>query len=316
MELSWLQEILADHDRGASEIEGRLLSRLVEQVEADPDRLTRSFLEEVSRAILTAFPAMANLLQLVNSMWLIWERLRSRRERRYLLVEEWRMRLSRADTAVSRVADFLRQTLAGRQRVFTLSRSGTVVETLSQLAREGTELEVVVGEGRPRREGCQSAALLARAGLRAWLVVDGALPALLHPASGVPRPWAEEAEPAVVLGADSVGRSFVNKVGSYALALAAREAEVPVFLVASDSKLLPPALERFLTMPVADPKELAAPAGVEALNAYFERVPLELVSSGVTESGIYTARELSARAQSLEVSAFLERAALDGGNRA
>ena len=71
---------------------------------------------------------------------------------------------------------------------------------------------------------------LAAAGIEPWLVTDAALPLLISQASAV---W---------IGADAVTDAGVlNKIGSYTLALAAREHGVPVWALATRRKFLPAA---------------------------------------------------------------------------
>ncbi len=114
--------------------------------------------------------------------------------------------------------------------IATLSASGTVRRAILELQRAGREPRVIVGEGRPLLEGRAMAAALAAAAVPAWLVVDAALPLLLSPARML---W---------IGADAVtDQGVVNKVGSYAAALAAREHSVPVYALAHRRKFMPAA---------------------------------------------------------------------------
>ncbi len=160
--------------------------------------------------------------------------------------------------------------------IATLSASGTVREAMLELKRAGREPRVIVGEGRPLFEGRGMAAALAAAGIPAWLVVDAALPLLLSPARML---W---------LGADAVtDQGVINKVGSYAAALAAREHSVPVYALAHRRKFLPastPAL-RIAEQPPAEVWD-AAVEGVRPRNIYFEVVPLSLVRGVVVEDAV------------------------------
>ena len=160
--------------------------------------------------------------------------------------------------------------------IATLSSSGAVREALLELQRRGREPRALVGEGRPLLEGRALAAALAAAGLPVWLVVDAALPLLLSQARMV---W---------LGADAVtDQGVINKVGSFATALAAREHSVPVYALAARRKFLPAATAalRIAEMPAAEVWD--APAhGVQPRNVYFEAVPLALVRGVVVEGEV------------------------------
>jgi translation initiation factor 2B subunit (eIF-2B alpha/beta/delta family) len=182
--------------------------------------------------------------------------------------------LQAARTAVARQAIGL---LAGRRGwIATLSASGTVRTALLEARRAGREPHALVAESRPGLEGRGLAEALAHAGIPVWLVVDAALPLL-----------ATQAE-AVWIGADAVtDHGVLNKVGSYGLALAAREHGVPVHALAERRKFLPaatPAL-RIAEMP-PEPVWERPPAGVRPRNVVFELVPLNLLRGVVVEDGV------------------------------
>jgi len=171
--------------------------------------------------------------------------------------------------------------------IATLSASGVVEEAVRAVQLAERHPRVLAAESRPRREGRMLAAALAEAGVPVWLVVDAALPLLISQARVV---W---------LGADAVtDRGVINKVGSYAAALAAREHSVPVYALAERRKFLP-AATRALTiveMPPAEVWETPA-AGVEPRNVYFELVPLELLRGVVVEDGVLPPGEAAALAR-------------------
>ena len=117
---------------------------------------------------------------------------------------------------------------------------------------------------------------LAQAGVETMLVTDAQM-ALA----------AEEAE-AAVIGADALTADggAVNKVGSHLLALAAKAAGIPFYVVAESFKRLPadappPVHEEM------DPDELGhrLDEAVRQRNTYFEAVPAELITAIVTEQG-------------------------------
>jgi translation initiation factor 2B subunit (eIF-2B alpha/beta/delta family) len=157
--------------------------------------------------------------------------------------------------------------------IATLSSSAAVREAILEAHRAGREPRVLLAEGRPLYEGRASAAALAAAGVPVWLVVDAALPLLLSQARMV---W---------LGADAVtDMGVMNKLGSFAAALAAREHSVPVYALAERRKFLPAATAalKILEMPPAEVWDKPA-AGVQPRNVYFERVPLPLLRGVVVE---------------------------------
>jgi translation initiation factor 2B subunit (eIF-2B alpha/beta/delta family) len=137
-------------------------------------------------------------------------------------------------------------------------------------------LTVACAEGRPRLEGRRLAALLGATPATVEFYTDAALSLALRHST------------ALVVGADAITPDwFLNKVGSLALATAASLNGVPVFVLATRDKFLPPPL--FAGLPVADgdAREVwaDAPGSVTVRNPYFERVPLHLVTGVVTDAG-------------------------------
>jgi translation initiation factor 2B subunit (eIF-2B alpha/beta/delta family) len=148
-----------------------------------------------------------------------------------------------------------------------------VREAFLEGKRGGREPRALVAEGRPRLEGRALATALAAAGIPVWLVADAALPLLLSHAAQL---W---------IGADAVTESgVINKIGSFAAALAAREHSVPCYALAGRRKFLPagtPAL-RIVEMPPGEVWDSPAP-GVQPRNVYFELVPIGLLRGIVVE---------------------------------
>jgi hypothetical protein len=317
-----LRDVLGNRRLGASEIEERLLRGLIGRL--DPEgggEETGEGIEDLLAALTAEIrlrqPAMANLLQLANRAWLLWERRAGTPEVARHLARQWQERLERlgyAEEALGRhlvawaEARWGSPGSPGRQRpekrvtVLTLSRSGTVRAGLTALREAGWDPVVRVGEGRPGNEGRDQARDLrdpdGGRGIDARLVTDAAVVALAAGSSWVESgaPDAEPADPArtaVVVGADAVGpEAFLNKVGTRALAAAAGERGVPVLVVADAAKVLPEELFASLEPPAAPAAELDPPAGVPALNFYFEVIPLRLVTRVVSEDGVVEPAEV------------------------
>lgn len=170
-------------------------------------------------------------------------------------------------------------------RLLTLSSSAAVGRSLELAAADRKRFTVTVLESRPMLEGRNAAARLAGAGIPVELSVDAAMVSEVRRADRV------------IVGADALTEEvLVNKCGTLALAVVAREYGVPVLAVAEGSKLLPNAL-----LPEADrhrdPREVwdAAPPGVAVRNRYFERVPLAQVARIALEDGPADAREVRRR---------------------
>ncbi|WP_049985133.1 NUDIX domain-containing protein [Halobellus rufus] len=183
----------------------------------------------------------------------------------------------------------------GSTSIATLSRSGTVREALSDLERDGPGLsEIVVAESRPEREGVAVAERAAgETDADVTLTTEAALPTALE----------ERDTDAVLVGADAILPSgdVVNKTGTRVLALAAREADVPLYAVAATDKVLASS-EAVIETSVAARADVESPAdavydgdadvGVHAPT--FETTAAALVDGVATEDGLLTVDEIGA----------------------
>ena len=171
----------------------------------------------------------------------------------------------------------------GAGAILTHSRSGTVEQVLTTLAAsDGAGRKIIVTTSQPGGEGFASARALAAAGWRVTLIADAAMGLAMSQAG------------CVVLGADSVrgDGSLVNKVGSYPIALAARAAHIPVYVLCESLKIAPANWP--LTLEEMEPSELLPDpiAGVSARNIYFDVTPHRMITAIITERGLLGAREI------------------------
>jgi translation initiation factor 2B subunit (eIF-2B alpha/beta/delta family) len=150
-------------------------------------------------------------------------------------------------------------------------------------------ITVLCFESRPVNEGRHMAAALAKAGVDVVFAVDAAAQLLVPEAD------------AVLLGADSIGDlGAVNKIGSASLAQAARVAGVPVHVLADETKILPRGFPQVLDDDRPGAEVWDAPPGVRIWNRYFEVVPLEWVTSVVTDLGVHSPQALEDRRAALD----------------
>jgi translation initiation factor 2B subunit (eIF-2B alpha/beta/delta family) len=194
--------------------------------------------------------------------------------------------LAAGTDAASAAADVL----AGADAVATLSRSGTVQSTIETLA----PTEVVVAESRPACEGV---------GVAEWAAAETDATVTLTTEAGVPTALATHDVDAVLVGADSIhpDGSVVNKTGTRVLALAARDLDVPVYVVASSHKIRPagrqPAANDTSEQTAPDEAVYDGDADLSVHAPTFEAVPIELVDGVLTEMGALDAAEIRAVAE-------------------
>jgi methylthioribose-1-phosphate isomerase len=157
---------------------------------------------------------------------------------------------------------------------------GTALGVIRALHVAGALSHVIVDETRPLLQGARLTCWeLAQLGIEHRLACDGAAPFLISQGHA----------DAVVVGADRIAANgdVANKIGTYSLALAARQAGIP-FLVAAPEATIDQATPTGAAIPLeqrADEEVTApaAPAGTKALNLAFDITPAELVTAVVTE---------------------------------
>jgi translation initiation factor 2B subunit (eIF-2B alpha/beta/delta family) len=111
----------------------------------------------------------------------------------------------------------------------------------------------------------------------------------------------------VWLGADAVTeQGVINKVGSFAAALAAREHSVPVYALAERRKFMPAGAGALKIVEMPSDEVWSSPAaGVQPRNIYFELVPMPLLRGVVVEDSVLPPGEATALARERPLQAEL-----------
>ncbi len=165
---------------------------------------------------------------------------------------------------------------------------GTALGVIMAAAGKGRASAIFADETRPWLQGSRLTAWeLARAGIDARIIVEGAAAALM--AAGKVQ-W-------VITGSDRIAANgdVVNKIGTYSLAVLARHHGVKFMVVAPTSTVDPDMTSGDqVAIEQRDPDEIwsaagleAAPGGFSAWNPVFDVTPAELVDCIVTEEGVF-----------------------------
>jgi len=165
---------------------------------------------------------------------------------------------------------------------------GTALGIVYAAHDAGKKVSVYADETRPLLQGVRLTAweLQAR-GIPVTVLCDGAAASLLRSGS----------VDAVITGADRIARNgdVANKIGTYPLAVMAREHGVP-FYVAAPSSTFDAACPdgRAIPIEMRDPMEILgfrdiswAPTGVQAWNPAFDVTPAGLISAIISEHGVH-----------------------------
>ena len=188
------------------------------------------------------------------------------------------------DESGGAVARFFVQLFHSPVRIVTISRSGTVLSALNLLLAEKLLDHLSVLEARPMSEG-----------LKTIREFNGRLPSTLFIDAGMTEALAR-ADCAVV-GADCISADgfLLNKTGTYPLALCCRERGIPLYVLCDSLKFSPQLRNQILVedSPGEDVMHRETLDTFTVWNRYFEWIPIELVTSFITERGVFPPDQLS-----------------------
>jgi translation initiation factor 2B subunit (eIF-2B alpha/beta/delta family) len=266
-----VETIASDREHGSAFISVRALEVLRDEAgvlalgeaASDGEAADWETLASLARELLAARPAMTVISNRVHRVMAgVDERTAAALERAAREV------IDHAVTADGAAAALAAERIRGR-RVATLSRSGTVFETIEA----GDPEAIMVAESRPGGEGVGVAEALAD-DHHVTLTSDAALAFELAA-------WDADT---LLVGADTIladGR-IVNKVGTRAAAVASAHEGIDVLVVAASDKISPgddPALE------TAPDSIYAGDADIDVVNPLFDVTPADCVDGICTERG-------------------------------
>ncbi|WP_084495571.1 S-methyl-5-thioribose-1-phosphate isomerase [Nocardia shimofusensis] len=254
----------------------------VEAVHAEADRIvaTRPTAVNLAWAVARVRPRIAGGAEAVLA------------ETLDMLAEDGRV--NRA--AATHAADLVQRLCGGRKlRMLThcntgrlaTSAFGTAIGALRVLAERDAIEDVIVDETRPLLQGAR---------LTAWELAEAGIPHRLTIDSAAAWAMATGQVDCVLVGADRVTAAgdVANKIGTYAVALAAHRHGLPFIVVAPESTRDPATAtwreivveERGATEVTAFAGTPTAPAGTAVFNPAFDVTPADLITAVVTENGI------------------------------
>lgn len=178
-----------------------------------------------------------------------------------------------------RIAEIGFKRIRDSSTVFTHCHSSTVTNMLKKAFQAGKKFGVVCTETRPAYQGRITAKELISLGIKTTFIVDSAARSLINEVD------------IVILGADAITSegNVVNKIGTATIALLAKEARKPLYIVSELLKFDPETLygeyERIEERSKAEVwKE--APSELNIRNPAFDVTPHALINGIICEEGI------------------------------
>ena len=169
---------------------------------------------------------------------------------------------------------------------------GTALAPVRAAIEAGKKISVIADETRPRLQGARLTAYELHYDNIPVKVISDTSSGLIMRLGKVD---------IVIVGTDRVTSDAVfNKIGTYLVALAAKDNNIPFYVAAPTSTLSLDETEGDVTIEQRDSSEVSrvlgkiqiVPDGVECLNYAFDITPFRLVTGIITEDGVYTPEEL------------------------
>lgn len=163
---------------------------------------------------------------------------------------------------------------------------GTALAVIRAAWEEGKKIKVIADETRPLLQGARLTAYeLKRDGIPVTLITDNMAAHIMK--RGLVN--------MVIVGADRIVQDAVfNKIGTYGVAVLAKEHNIPFYVAAPKSTFDLSHRAADVTIEERNPEEVThiggrriAPSGISVFNPAFDATPLEYVSGIIHENGVY-----------------------------
>ncbi len=170
--------------------------------------------------------------------------------------------------------------------IATASRYGTALGPIYLAHEKGMKIKVYADETRPLNQGSRLTSWeLQEAGIDVTLICDNMAAMVM----------AEGKVQAVFVGCDRVARNgdFANKIGTYGVAILAKEHHIPFYVAAPSSTIdMATASGKEITIEQRKAEEITcgygkrtAPEGIKVYNPAFDVTPARYVTAIITEKG-------------------------------
>jgi eIF-2B alpha/beta/delta-like uncharacterized protein len=282
--------VRSDAVHGASELARQSINVLKLAAEKSSCPTTTQFKEElgeIGRKLMSARPAMASIYNIVNRLLLAVNQNQTPdvEELRSVTIAVAEDLLQASTQAVQQIARNTVDLLAAGERIMTYSYSSTV-ESALKMAVEKAPLQIIITRSGAGRTGEKMARNLSRYPVSLVFIDDNAMGLYISQVQKV------------IVGADRIcaDGALVNGAGTYLLALAAREAGVPFYVLCETLKFDAHKNSTEVDLEKKDPSEIVAPDilpdRVKVKNPYFDITPLALITGILTENGLILQKEV------------------------
>jgi len=192
--------------------------------------------------------------------------------------------LARLDDVEHEIVQNGVQLIKSGMKIFTHCHSSMVEKVLKAAHQKGIKFEVYLTETRPLFQGRITARNLTKAGIKTTMIADSAAAYTISHLDKVKIDL-------ILLGSDAIAAdgSCVNKIGSFSIALAAWQAKIPLYVVASLLKFDPLAIKgKEIKIEERQPAEIwrNPPQKLRIINPAFDLLTQDKISGYISEFGM------------------------------
>lgn len=186
------------------------------------------------------------------------------------------------ENVCSVISPFGIKLIKNNSTILTHCHSTVVVEMLKYAWEKGKRFEVITTETRPLYQGVKTAKELSEARIPVIFIVDSAPGFFINSID------------MMIFGCDAIRKEgIVNKVGTYPLAVLAKEKKIPVYFVGETMKY---DKRKEIEIEERDPEEIIEKRKLkkcEIKNPAFDITSLKFASGIITERGIFKPRQIA-----------------------
>lgn len=186
--------------------------------------------------------------------------------------------LAKLNEATNKISKNGLQLIKDNFTILTHCHSGEALAMIKAAWKEGKRIKVYATQTEPRWQGIKTVKELAAQGINVTLITDSAI--------GFFMPEID----AVVVGSDAMReQGNVNKIGSYTIAIVAKQHKVPYYVAGNTLKLDKRKIFEIEERPASEIySDLKALKGVKVRNPAFDITPWSFITRIITEKGVMT----------------------------
>jgi methylthioribose-1-phosphate isomerase len=251
--------------------------------------------DQILQAFSAARPTAVNLFRAIDRMKKVVETTGDVPKTKQALINEAKKIHTDEEVAQERLSQLGAELIKDGATVLTHCNTGplatagygTALGVIKAAAEQGKKIEVIATETRPLLQGAR---------LTAWELMQENIPVTLITDSMAGYFMSRGKVNCVIVGADRIAANgdTANKIGTYTLAVLAKENGIP-FYVAAPTSTIDLSLSSGAEIPIEErnPEEVTsiggirlAPKGVTAANPAFDVTPHRYITAIITEKGI------------------------------